>query len=316
MKTQTYEYVLQRAVELTGRVWPPSVEQATMFRGYIAAALRKYWEKYTWPETMVYQQEYFGRTFNFYEGSDAGGAFPGGVVTVGDIIYDLVSQKYWKASHSFTIDATHAGPTDGLEDWDYTVEGDQVFMGHWAPLMDSYTATATEATANPGDVVQYTSTNRYFYYLAGEGGLPADYYGPLLPFRREVDKYTDTHGDARTVEIGEVVAIYKEEPRVDCTGVNVRYEIIGDKILVRDDLPYVWVLFRTVPPSLTTDPTTIPYRFAEACALNAAGKMLMSDGKMEFGFHLVSEADSIINDELDKVTVQEGQSPGVSVSTR
>ena len=59
MKTVTYASVLRKAVELTGRIYPPSTEEATIFRGFISTALRKIWEKFPWPETMAVEKMYF-----------------------------------------------------------------------------------------------------------------------------------------------------------------------------------------------------------------------------------------------------------------
>ena len=66
MRTVTYDYVLQRACELTGRVFSTlTTEESNFFRTFISMSLRSAWECFDWPEQTVYQQEFFAQTYTF-----------------------------------------------------------------------------------------------------------------------------------------------------------------------------------------------------------------------------------------------------------
>ena len=303
-----------------------------MFRGYIASSLRKFWEMFPWPETMEYQKEYFAPVYDpSWDGAVDDGAVNPWNSALGDLgIAPAGTVFYWAPNKSYYMTGGFAIHSENM--FPAQTNGDEYpssdsYYGVWAKMADSYqTSDFDRYTDSAPDIGTFfcnlaDGTTRFSLQTSVMTQAQIDTFNTryltVTPFKRYVDKYLDSDGVTRTTEIGEVLSITQEDPRLsDYSNTSVNYEIIGDKILVRDDLPYVWVHYRTVPPALSTDPTTIPYRFAESCALSAAGKMLMADGKFDFGRTLYNEADEIMNSELDKVTVQEGQTIGLNVKSR
>ena len=86
MRTVTYDYVLQRACELTGRVFSTlTTEESNFFRTFISMSLRSAWECFDWPEQTVYQQEFFAPTYTYTATYNAG-----------DVVYYPVEEKYYQ----------------------------------------------------------------------------------------------------------------------------------------------------------------------------------------------------------------------------
>ena len=112
MKTVTYASVLQRACELTGRVYSAlTTEEATLLRGYLARALRWAWEHYPWPDILNYTQEYFAPTYS-----------ASATYAAGTVVYFPGTGTYYVACQSTTGNppATHNIATDV-----YTIVYDQ-----------------------------------------------------------------------------------------------------------------------------------------------------------------------------------------------
>ena len=86
MRTVSYDYVLQRACELTGRVFSTlTTEESNFFRTFISMSLRSAWECFDWPEQTVYQQEFFAPTYSYQDTYNAG-----------DVVYFPVEEKYYQ----------------------------------------------------------------------------------------------------------------------------------------------------------------------------------------------------------------------------
>lgn len=290
MKTQTYTYVLQRAVELTGRVYPPSTEEANLFRSFIANNLRRFWEMFPWPDLISTTQYFFA---NDYESSTAYAA--------GDVVYFIAAKKYYQAVRAATgNDPATAGATQY-----------ETNTAYWAEAKPDYATVSggdwsSSTTYSVGDISLYVPTQTYYQLhsacVAGTVPTNTSYWGALSPFIRQVDPAT------ASPEIGTIIAIWREDPRVSLTQQKVAIIRDTNGILVREELPYIWVVNRQVPPSLSSDPSTIPYIFAESVALAAAGMMLRSvDGKVDLGDEISGMAEETNNAEADKVCRQEMQ---------
>ena len=299
MSDPTYASVLQRATELTGRVYPPSTEEAGIFRGFLAQNLRFNWESFPWPEDMQVTQEFFAPDYS------AATAY-----VTGDVVYFPATLKNYQALTSTTGNdpATLSGTTYSLNSA-YWVEAlpAQSVDGDW----DS---TSTYAV---GDIVTYLVDQQVYACIVAPsaGVVPTNttYFGLVEPFYSQVNKQTDASGATRAVEIGEVSNVYRSDPRKSYNQRPIRYEFNSSGVLVRESVPFVWVYYRTVPPALSSDPSTFPYRFAEACALQAAGQMLRVDGKVDMGNELLLMGREALNRECDKVTAQEAFIQGVTV---
>lgn len=305
-KTVSYTYVLQKACELTGRVYPPTTEEASFFRTFIGSALRQAWEAFDWPEQTVTQQEFFAPTYSTTT-----------AYVVGDVIYFPTEQKYYQCVNSAGStghDPTTGGPNGTLN------------PSYWAEAADSYLGSSGGDWSNTstyaiGDIVLYPVNQQYYQCVAvpSVGTVPtnATFWGLLNPFLRNVSQQTNPDGTARTNELGEIFAVYQKDPRVQFVqSRNVQYAFTPTGMLVLDSLPYVWIEARLLPPVYTADPSTIPYRFSEICSYRAAGQMLRVDGKVDLGNEFLQLGESALSDEIDKVARQEMVTRQIVVATR
>jgi hypothetical protein len=305
-KTVSYSYVLQKACELTGRVYPPTTEEASFFRTFIGSALRQAWEAFDWPEQTVTQQELFSPTYS----TSVAYAF-------GDVVYFLTEQKYYQCVISTGVtgvDPTTGGPNGTLN------------SAFWAEAKDSYVGQdigtwSSTSLYTVGNIVLYAVDQQYYQCVAtpsvGVDPTNVAFWGRLIPFLRFVSQQTNADGTARANELGEIFAVYQKDPQVQSIqSRNVQYTFTPDGLLVLDSLPYVWIEARLLPPIYTTDPSTIPYRFSEVCAYRAAGQMLRVDGKVDLGNEFMIIGESALSDEIDKVARQEMYTRQIVVPTR
>jgi hypothetical protein len=297
MRTVTYDYVLQRACELTGRVFSTlTTEEANFFRTFISMSLRSAWECFNWPEQTVYQQEFFAPNYSSSQ------LYSGGMV-----VYYKVEQKYYQYVGSINSGnpPTIGGPGGTLNSqfWSEALPDYGNSQGDWDATV----------TYNIGDIVLYPETQRYYalYNTAPTGTPPteASFWGPLNKFLRNISQTANPDGSARTVEIGEAFSVWPDDPRVTWRQQEPRYTFTDDGILIEEQLPYVWLEFRKTPPLLATageaSAYAFPYRFAEVCALKAAGQMLRVDGKIDLGNQFLELGEVELTKEIDKVALQE-----------
>lgn len=294
MRTSLYSTVLQQSCELTGRVYPPSVEEAGMFRTYIGLALTQAWEFYNWPEMREYSKEYF--------------AAPYGSATnynIGNFVYFTTEAKYYQrvGSSGSGVDPT----TNGILNASTWAEA----KNEWIDAL-TYDNAATYIASN---VVFYAPTELYYQCIldTNGGNVPGNaiYWSVLIPFYRTISLTHDNQGAVRANEIGEVLSITHFDPRLLITDTNVNYSYTSAGIVVDDEIPYVWLKRTQSPPlssSLGVTVTTIPYRFSNFCSYFSAGRMLTVDGKTEMGAELMSVALSVIAEEVNK-TIRESPAP-------
>lgn len=304
-KTVTYSYVLRKACEMTGRTYPPTTEEANFFRTFIGTALRQAWEAFDWPDQTIVQQEFFAPE---YSSATA--------YVLNDVVYFPTEQTYYQcvnAAGSTGNDPTTGGPDGTLN------------SAYWAEAQPSYGSStgnwlSTQSYA-VGDIVLYPVTQQYYQCVAtpSVGTVPTNttYWGVLNPFFRFVSKTELPDGTTRTNELGEIFAVYQNDPRAKVPQTrNVQYTFNSDGMVVLDQFPYVWIEARLLPPVYTADPSTIPYKFSEICAYRAAGQMLRVDGKVDLGNEFLQLGESALTDEIDKVARQEMQVRQIVVPTR
>lgn len=307
MKTATYASVLAKASEYTGTPYEAlTVAEAAQFRGFISTALRDIWEMFPWPETVALEKFYFG----VYPENDADVEYPADTA-----IFNPNDGEYYK-----TIKAISYGQIPITD-----ASGAVVEAGWYIKCSDIPGASVYDNTISyePGQVVYLPETGRYYAVgssptTAGYGptSILSDLWGEVTLFTRDVDKLEDELGVARTTEIGEVFKITKEDPRATSNLTPVKFTLIGDTIRVIDTLEYVWIEYRTIPPPLLTDPTTIPYRFSEYVAQKAAAIMQLVKGNVDQGSVWAGMAEATLMRECDKVNSQEGQTSQIQVRVR
>lgn len=305
MKTVSYAYVLQKACELTGRVYPPTTEEATFFRTFIGSALRQAWEAFDWPEQTVTQQEFFAQTYSAAT-----------TYALNTVVYFPTEQKYYQCVNvlgSTGNDPTTGGPNGTLN------------AAYWAEAKDSYSSGSkgtfsTSASYAVGDIVLYPPTQQYYQCVQNNSPVSsppnAFYWARLIPFFRYVSQTNNPDGTTRTQELGEIFGAWQLDPRVTSYQRMLTYSFAPDGLLVEEDVPYTWINARLLPPIYTSDPTTLPYRFSEICAYRAAGQMLRVDGKVDLGNEFLAIGESALSDEIDKVARQEMQTRQIIVPTR
>lgn len=298
MRTVTYDYVLQRACELTGRVFSTlTTEEANFFRTFISMSLRSAWECFNWPEQTVYQQEFFAATYAYATTYNAG-----------DVVYYPVEEKYYQwvnitPSSGQTPTIGGPGGTLNAQFWSEALPDYGNNDGNW----DDTVAYSI------GQIVLYPVTQEHYqlYAIAPVGTVPSNtaYWGVLNKFLRNISQTLNPDGSARSVEIGEAFSVWPADPRVTWRQQEPRYTFTDDGILVEEELPFVWLEFRKSPPLLATageaSAYAFPYRFAEVCALKAAGQMLRVDGKIDLGNQFLELGEVELTKEIDKVALQE-----------
>lgn len=261
-----------------------------MFRGFIARNLRRFWEMFPWPDLLTATQYFFA---DDYSASTA--------YALGDVVYFVATQKYYQALRATT--GNDPATASGTE---YSTN-----TAYWAEAQSDYSSVSqgsweSSVTYSVGNIQLYVPTQRYYqlFQAASAGTVPTNstYWGLLDPFIRQIDPST------ASPEIGTIFNIWRNDPSVTTYQRKVNIARNSNGILVRESLPYVWVENRSVPPALATDPSTIPYIFAESVALAAAGDMLYSvDGKADYGDSLRMLAEETNAQEADKACRQEMQ---------
>jgi len=298
MRTVSYDYVLQRACELTGRVFSSlTTEEANFFRTFISMSLRSAWECFDWPEQTVYQQEVFAPIYTYATTYNAG-----------DVVYYQVEEKYYQ----WVNITPGAGQTPTING-----PGGALNSIYWSEALPDYGNNDGnwnfDTTYNIGQIVLYPVTQEHYqaYALPPVGTPPTNtaYWGILNKFLRNISQTTNPDGTTRSVAIGETFSVWPVDPRVTWRQEEVAYTFDDDGILVTNQVPYVWLEFRKTPPLLSSageaSAYAFPYRFSEICALKAAGQMLRVDGKVDLGNQFLELGEVELTKEIDKVALQE-----------
>ncbi len=296
MRTVTYDYVLTRACELTGRTFATlTTEEANFFRTFISMSLRSAWECFDWPEQTVYQQEFFAPNFETTPPN----------YSPGDVVYYQVEQAYYQY-----LNQTSTATTPTLNG-----PGGTLDSAYWANAASSYNGSNWTSVNSyvAGDIVLYPNDQENYQALQpiSPGLLPTNttYWGKLNKFLRNISQTLNADGTPRTNEIGETFSVWPSDPRITSRQQQATYTFTDDGILIPSALSYVWLEFRLTPPLLASAAAAsayaFPYRFCEICALKAAGQMLRVDGKVDLGTQFLELGEIELTKEIDKVAVQE-----------
>lgn len=305
MNTVTYNYVLERACELTGRVYPPQTEEEPAFRGFIAQALRKIWEKFPWPDTISVEKVYVAQpwdTVNFF------------FTNAGTAVYLPYDGNVYMA----TVFNEGNPPISGIPGISIPF-----YAGYWFQVQRFPTGNSdwvSTTTYNAGDIVRWNGNGKiYICYLSPAAGINpsnTNYWFEITPYQYKFNKLTSYDGTTRTTQFGEILDITTSDPRESGGLTHVGFSIVGDDVILDQNYGMVYVTYRQVPPGLSTPPSTIPYRFSEYVSQKAAATMLLVDGKIDAAAAVAGLADDTLNDECDKVSNQEGLIRKTSVFTR
>jgi hypothetical protein len=296
MRTVTYDYVLQRACELTGRVFSTlTTEESNLFRTFISMSLRSAWECFNWPEQTVYQQEFFAPNYSSAT-----------TYSQGTVVYFPTEQIYYQY-----VGAAASGNAPTLNGPNGTLNSQ-----YWGLAQPDYSSTGSWSTTtvyNIGDIVLYPVDQEYYQLFAAvsAGTVPTNtvYWGRLNKFLRYINQQLNPNGTTRAIEIGETFSVWPADPRITWRQHEPAYTLTDAGILIGDQIPYAWIEFRKSPPLLSTageaTAYAFPYRFCEVCSLKAAGQMLRVDGKVDLGNTFLELGEVELTKEIDKVANQE-----------
>ena len=308
IRVSLWEDTLALACELTGRTYPPSTEEAGSFKAHMMSALRKMWESFPWPETIVFQQEYFCQglwSFNF-------------PYTAGDFVYFAGTDKYYYAlqDSQYAAPADNTGVAQNTTYWIEASTGPTAANGSWDP----------NASYTQGQTVQwdYLGDSQVYFALAAvpanlQPGLYAEYWKVVEPLKKSINKMLDTGRGIRQDPtkllvpsyISEIIGMWDSDPRTNNKARSIDWNQAGDTVYVNDSANSVWVKVRYSPPdylhgaSYTLD--SVPTRFAAYMSYRAAAAMSFIDGKYDLGRGLSAEAEDILSQECDKVSGLESQ---------
>lgn len=300
MITVPYTKVLQLAVEMSMRTYPPSVEQAGIFKTFITHHLRAAWEAFAWPELCQVQEEFFAPTWKVNS-----------IYHRGSVVYYAANRKYYQMIRGGTV---------------ITIIGN-------TPLEPEYWA---EASAMPyadlgefNSSMQYVAGNKVTYdnkvyqccapTTAGIVPTDLEHWGEVPPWFRFISKTLDAAGLPRTVIIGEFFGITMEDPRAAVQPAQAPYVTMFQGTvgaMVFNGCRSVWVFIRRAPPTDLADDALIPARFSEIVGLRAASSMLRTDGKSDQANEFSLLADAAMAAEIEKATTQEQQSFRTDVIVR
>lgn len=307
MKTTNYSEVLKSAAEYAGRVFSDSsgnvilsVEESNSLRVYMRRALVKAWDATIWPELRVISKRTFAEEWSGDTTYDQG-----------DIVFYSATKRYYVAINSAPVNL----PPETFGD---TVSETNLSNRYWAYVQTTYDAEQWDfnGTYFGGEIVE-DPQDHAAYVCRGTvtlNALPStdEAHWFLLP---EFDRYVEYDQDWEAQEIGDVYGVYEADPRRTTRSKPIRWESDERGILIRDELPWVWVEFRLPVQDMTSDPATIPARFGEFAALYAAGMLLRVDGKVELGNQYLAMAEEALDAETYKVLRNEGQVRPVNVET-
>ena len=112
--------------------------------------------------------------------------------------------------------------------------------------------------------------------------------------------------------MGEVFAVYRDNPATHVAPREIGYTLLGDAIRFPEDtdLPTsVWVRYRVRPDTYTTSnlSATVPAVLAKAAGLMLSADLLTEDGQLDKALAMEQLAESELISQRDKYYFQQGQ---------
>jgi hypothetical protein len=115
--------------------------------------------------------------------------------------------------------------------------------------------------------------------------------------------------------MGEVFAVYRDNPQTHVAPREIPYTLLGDSIRFpesRELPPTVFVRYRLRPDTYTTSnlTATVPAVLSKAVAYLLTGDLLEEDGQMDKALLMEQKAESELISQRDKYVFQQQQTPG------
>lgn len=269
MLTVDYGDLLRGVTEICLGAYPPKVQEAALFKGYLSRRLREAWESEWWPDLVRIES----RTYRAAWGAAT-------AYTTGTEVYDTLSNAYFQALRASTGQAPSSSSGGG------SIEN----SAYWCQCQGVYSASnyAAAAAYAVGQKVFYPTTRRYYQcHTASTGNAPTDtgYWGVLTPF----DPYLALEQAGETV-IGHVYALTDVDPRVNPRSREIPFRLSHRGVQVPSATPVVWVNFRLRCPALS-------------------GFQWDSDTAYTAGQQVFATVDGVLNFYTATETTVEGDSP-------
>jgi hypothetical protein len=170
-----------------------------------------------------------------------------------------------------------------------------------------YRATYAAGTAYvTGDEVFYVDA---YYRAIGSttGNLPTDvtYWEAATDLVQNIEL-----AQAGETEISEMVAVWGSDPRVNRSAREYGFSLVADGVLVPLGPAQPWIEFCKVAPVFAVadlDSLVFPKVIAEPVKLLAAAEAQREDGQFEKAMALEAAGMALVDQELDKIEMKQGQ---------
>ncbi len=171
----------------------------------------------------------------------------------------------------------------------------------------TYRAAWADATTYAIGAEVFYSDAYYRAIAATTGNLPTDtaYWEPATDMVQVIDPE-----QADETEIGEIIEVYVSDPRITRGARRCGFSLIEGGVLIPLGPVKPWIEFSLRPPVFTSadiDSDTFPYVLAEIVKVGAAADAQREDGQYEKASSLESMALSLLDRELDKLELKQGQ---------
>ena len=230
MRSVTYESILQKVCQLcTGESEAGREDQATL-NVFIDERVSQYWREFFWPEACEVEQRTFRPPYD--ETKDY---LPSSATVPREVYYPPTRSYYQCVNGSFA--ASPEAPAY-LESGTWVVN-----KGFWAPSTPDYSGDEWKpnTTYPEGTTIRNPADERFYWchteHVSGSA-FDADFWGILTPFLRTIS-YT---AEGQTA-IDAVEYITEKDPRIYPGQHRIAFDLF-DAIVVRGELPVVWVKFR------------------------------------------------------------------------
>lgn len=238
MRSVTYESILQKVCQLCFGQSEANLEDQATLSIFIDERLSQYWREFWWPEACEVEERTFRASYSSATNYTASTA------TAATEVYFAPTQSYYQCLRP-NGPGTTVKPPATLVGATWTDD-----LGYWAPSAPDYSGNdwLTGTIYAKGDAVRNPDDGRFYAcHTAHTAGASFDTasFGILTPFLRTI-----ALSGVGLTEIDAVEYITEQDPRVFSGQRHIPFDLFA-AIVVRTELPVVWVKFRRVVKSWT-----------------------------------------------------------------
>jgi hypothetical protein len=259
MRRVSYKTILQSASQLWTGESVPTPDDAGSLNVFINQRAGEFWGTFWFPEITPAEQRQFRADWA------TGTSYAAPTATTAVEVYYPRARKYYQSLHSANLGNAPATGTALTEN-----------SAHWAESKAEYSEDKEwntgvvfivgQKTKNPDDQRYYQC---HTAHTAG-ASFDATKFGILTPFVRDID-YEQTLAAVVKTPIGEVRDVWDKDPNVYerfqlC---RIKFDLTTLGVIVRGELPLVWIEFRLCVPSWTATVTPAQHSLATTYGLAA-----------------------------------------------